>query len=78
MTDGHNDLAYFIRWAHSNRVNLDNFTKPFERGTLGGEVDLFRLRQGRSGGAFWSTFSRCPKDGYSPEYFASGEFYQSP
>ncbi|KAF2676055.1 hypothetical protein K458DRAFT_194217 [Lentithecium fluviatile CBS 122367] len=52
LIDGHNDLAYFIRWAHSNRIYLDNFTKPFEEGTLGGEVDLHRLRQGHSGGAF--------------------------
>ncbi|KAF2651039.1 putative dipeptidase [Lophiostoma macrostomum CBS 122681] len=62
LIDGHNDLAYFIRWAHSNRVNLENFTRPFEEGTLGGEVDIYRLRQGRSGGAFWSAFSDCPTE----------------
>ncbi|KAF2010377.1 hypothetical protein BU24DRAFT_436530 [Aaosphaeria arxii CBS 175.79] len=73
LIDGHNDLAYFIRWAHSNRLNLDNFTKPFESGHLGGEVDLHRLLQGHSGGAFWSTFSDCPTEDYSLEYYAQAK-----
>ncbi|KAF2645926.1 microsomal dipeptidase precursor [Massarina eburnea CBS 473.64] len=70
LIDGHNDLAYFIRWAHNNRLYLNNFTQPFEGGTLGGEVDIRRLRQGLSGGAFWSTFADCPTEDYSLEYYA--------
>ncbi|KAF2240579.1 microsomal dipeptidase precursor [Trematosphaeria pertusa] len=50
------DLAYFLRWAHSNHIYLDNFTVPWESGELGGEVDLYRLRKGRVGGTFWSIY----------------------
>jgi membrane dipeptidase len=70
--DGHNDLAYFVRWAHNNRINVDNFTVPFEEGRLGGNVDLARLQEGRVGGTFWSVFADCPKGGFSPEYFFNG------
>ncbi|KAF2184736.1 hypothetical protein K469DRAFT_688717 [Zopfia rhizophila CBS 207.26] len=70
LIDGHDDLAYFLRWAHSNHIYLDNFTVPWKSGELGGEVDLFRLRQGRVGGTFWSIYVDCPKGNYTPEYFA--------
>ena len=66
------DLAYFLRWAHSNHIYLNNFTIPWENGGLGGEVDLFRLREGRVGGTFWSIYTDCPKGNYTPEYFAHG------
>ncbi|KAF2021441.1 dipeptidase [Aaosphaeria arxii CBS 175.79] len=70
LIDGHNDLAYFLRWAHSNHIYLDNFTIPWESGHLGGEVDLYRLREGQVGGTFWSIYADCPKGAYSKEYFA--------
>lgn len=72
ITDGHEDLAYFLRWAHSYHINFENFTGPFESGDLGGEVDLARLQKGRVGGAFFSTFADCPKEGFSSEYFQKG------
>ncbi|KAF4991478.1 hypothetical protein FGRMN_7789 [Fusarium graminum] len=68
LFDGHNDLAYYIRWAHSNHIYLENFTAPFEAGTLKGEVDIARLRRGRVGGTFWSVFADCPKGEYSTDY----------
>jgi len=80
LIDGHNDLAYFLRWAHSNHIYLSNFTTPFETGKLGGEVDLFRLRKGHVGGTFWSIYVDCPKGGnYTEEYFrwALGETTQA-
>ncbi|KAF2870359.1 renal dipeptidase family [Massariosphaeria phaeospora] len=71
LIDGHNDLAYFLRWAYSHHIYLDNFTTPFETGGLDGQVDLIRLRQGQVGGTFWSIYEDCPKEGnYSLEYFA--------
>lgn len=70
LIDGHNDLAYYLRWAYSNHIYQDNFTIPWKTGKLGGEVDLFRLREGQVGGTFWSIYVDCPKNGYSQEYFA--------
>lgn len=67
------DLAYYLRWAYNNRIYRDNFTGPWENGSMGGEVDLHRLREGRVGGTFWSIYVDCPKDNnYTEEYFAHG------
>ncbi|KAH7118722.1 putative dipeptidase [Dendryphion nanum] len=70
LIDGHNDLAYYLRWAYSNHIYQDNFTVPWKTGKLGGEVDLFRLREGQVGGTFWSIYVDCPKGPYTQEYFA--------
>lgn len=70
LIDGHNDLAYYLRWAYSNHIYQDNFTVPWTTGKLGGEVDLFRLREGQVGGTFWSIYVDCPKGPYTQEYFA--------
>jgi membrane dipeptidase len=40
-----------------------NFTEPFENGGLFMQVDLARLKEGKSGGAFWSAYVPCPEDG---------------
>ncbi|KAF8850467.1 hypothetical protein BDZ45DRAFT_731541 [Acephala macrosclerotiorum] len=63
LIDGHNDLAIVIRFAFENHIYDDKFKKPFEEGGLPYHVDLPRLRQGMNGGAFWSAFVPCPKDG---------------
>ncbi|KAF4968862.1 hypothetical protein FSARC_3797 [Fusarium sarcochroum] len=50
---------------------------PFEEGELPGHVDLHRLRQGQSGGAFWSLFAPCPandSDFSDDNYAASVQF----
>lgn len=61
--DGHNDLPYLIRDAFGNRIYDKEFTKPFEKGSFAGQVDLPRLAKGKVGGTFWSVFVPCPKDG---------------
>lgn len=64
LIDGHNDLLILLRAVYDNKVNGENFTKPFEKGGLAGHLDVPRLEQGQQGGAFWSTFVPCPADGF--------------
>lgn len=63
MPDGHNDLAIFIRFAYQNHIYDEKFSKPFEQGGMPMHVDLPRLKEGKNGGAFWSVFTPCPKEG---------------
>jgi len=65
LIDGHNDLLILVRALYDNKVNGENFTKPFEKGRLAGHVDIPRLKQGQQGGAFWSAFVPCPADGFN-------------
>lgn len=65
LIDGHNDLLILVRALYDNKVNGENFTKPFEKGGLAGHVDVPRLKQGQQGGAFWSAFVPCPADGFN-------------
>ena len=62
VIDGHNDLAYLLRSTRNFHIYNDNFTTAFEDGTLEGEVDLKRLRDGKVGGTFWSIYADCPKN----------------
>ncbi|KAI9652497.1 MAG: hypothetical protein M1831_006766 [Alyxoria varia] len=62
LIDGHNDLLIRIRATYGPHIYDRNFTEPFENGTLAGQVDLPRMREGRYAGAFWSAFWPCPKD----------------
>ncbi|KAH7263908.1 membrane dipeptidase-domain-containing protein [Fusarium solani] len=73
LIDGHVDFPMLIRYFYGNRIYEENFTQPFVEGGLPGHVDLHRLRQGQSGGAFWSLFAPCPKNGsdFSDENYAS-------
>ncbi|UKZ94170.1 uncharacterized protein TrAFT101_009050 [Trichoderma asperellum] len=73
LIDGHVDFAVFLRGVFDNHIDGDDFTGPFENGTLSGHLDLARLRAGRSGGAFWSVFAPCPEDGadFSDENYAA-------
>ncbi|KAH0559538.1 hypothetical protein GP486_003950 [Trichoglossum hirsutum] len=63
LIDGHIDLALAIRLLYKNHIYYKNFTSPFENGGLTGQVDLPRLKKGNVGGAFWSAYVGCPKDG---------------
>ncbi|KAF5631397.1 membrane dipeptidase [Fusarium sp. NRRL 52700] len=73
LIDGHVDFPIVLRFAYGNQIYDDNFTQPFEQGELPGHVDLHRLRQGQSGGAFWSLFAPCPSNGsdFSDKNYAS-------
>lgn len=64
LIDGHNDLLILIREVYGNKIYNDNFTTPFERGTMVAQFDLPRAEQGKMGGAFWSAFVPCPRDVY--------------
>ncbi|KAJ5665122.1 uncharacterized protein N7477_007570 [Penicillium maclennaniae] len=57
LIDGHNDWPHLIRGFYDNQ--LDNRFKPEK--DLVGHVDLKRLREGKSGGAFWSVYVDCPE-----------------
>lgn len=63
FSDGHNDLAIFLRFAYNNHIYDKNFTQPFEEGGMEMHVDLPRLKEGKVGGAFWSAFVPCPANG---------------
>lgn len=61
--DGHVDLPILLRALYHNRIDNQEWADVFENGTMPGQVDLLRLRQGQSGGAFWSVFAPCPEKG---------------
>lgn len=63
LIDGHNDFPIAIRERFNNHINNDEFRNGFERDGLPQHVDLPRLRAGKNGGAFWSVFTPCPKNG---------------
>lgn len=62
LIDGHNDLAIFIREVYKNEIYQKNFTDKFVNGGFPGDVDLAKLKEGMSGGAFWSAFVVCPEN----------------
>lgn len=53
-----------IRDLYKNHIYDSSFTHLFENGGLLGHVDLPRLRSGKVGGAFWSAYMPCPRDGF--------------
>ncbi|CAD6574605.1 MAG: hypothetical protein ASARMPRED_006825 [Alectoria sarmentosa] len=74
VSDGHNDLAILIRYAFQNNIYDKNFTDKWENGGMPAQVDLPRLRDGRVGGAFWSAFVLCPKNGTD---FSDGNYAEA-
>ncbi|KAG6003878.1 hypothetical protein E4U21_001626 [Claviceps maximensis] len=61
LIDGHVDFPILLRALYHNQIDNKEWRQVFENGTMPGEVDLFRLRKGQSGGAFWSVFAPCPE-----------------
>ncbi|KAG5951290.1 hypothetical protein E4U53_003428 [Claviceps sorghi] len=61
LVDGHIDLPILLRALYHNQIDNEEWRQAFENGTMPGQVDLFRLRKGQSGGAFWSVFAPCPE-----------------
>ncbi|CAK1368331.1 putative dipeptidase [Cercospora beticola] len=64
LIDGHNDLLIRLRAEYANEIYSNDFAKLFENGGLPGEIDIPRATTGHLGGAFWSAFLPCPKDGF--------------
>lgn len=72
LIDGHNDLAILIRELYNNHIYDEKFQNLFSEGGMPAHVDLPRLKEGKVGGAFWSAFMPCPKNGsdFSNENYA--------
>ncbi|KIW28927.1 uncharacterized protein PV07_04779 [Cladophialophora immunda] len=64
LMDGHDDLAWSVRWHFRNHIYDQDFRSKFEGGGMPDHFDLARLKQGRQGGLFWSCFIDCPADGF--------------
>lgn len=64
-----------LRLAYGNHIDNDDFQKTFRDGGLMGHVDMKRLRDGLSGGAFWSVWAPCPEDDndFTDENYIAGE-----
>ncbi|KAH7318752.1 membrane dipeptidase-domain-containing protein [Stachybotrys elegans] len=73
LIDGHVDFPIALRFAYGNHIYNETFREKFENGNLLGHVDLPRLREGQSGGAFWSVFAPCPSNitDFSDENYAA-------
>lgn len=78
LQDGHVDLPILLRALYHNQIDNDNVKQAFENGTFPGHVDIRRLQEGLSGGAFWSLFAPCPADGsdISDENLAASKSFQ--
>ncbi|KAI1864800.1 uncharacterized protein JN550_008620 [Neoarthrinium moseri] len=63
LIDGHDDFPLLVRALFANHIYGDDFKEKFEDGGLPMQVDIPRLREGQNGGAFWSVYSFCPKNG---------------
>ncbi|OCK74822.1 hypothetical protein K432DRAFT_409551 [Lepidopterella palustris CBS 459.81] len=61
-----------IRFLYGNHIYGAKFKDKFENGGMENHVDLPRLDKGKVGGAFWSAFMPCPKNGsdFSDENYA--------
>lgn len=68
-----------LRFLHNNQIYGKNFTKKFEEGGMPFHVDLPRLKEGKNGGAFWSAFAPCPKNGsdFGNENYAESKSFSS-
>ena len=79
LIDGHDDLMIMIRFLFGNHIYASKFKDKFENGGMPYHVDLPRLEKGKVGGAFWSAFMPCPKNGsdFSDENYAESTFSTS-
>lgn len=65
---------------YGSHVDNDDFKEAFRNGSVPYHLDLKRLRDGLSGGAFWSVYAPCPEDGddFSDENYVDCEFWRKP
>ena len=79
LIDGHDDLMIMIRSHFGNHIYGSKFKDKFENGGMPYHVDLPRLDKGKVGGAFWSAYMPCPKNGsdFSNENYAESTFSTS-
>ncbi len=63
LIDGHVDVPVIARYRYANKIDSIPFDQPaFPNGTFPtpAHVDIPRLREGKSGGFFWSSYVVCP------------------
>lgn len=63
LIDGHVDVPVVARYRYANKIDDIPFDQPaFPNGTFptAAHVDIPRLREGKSGGLFWSSYVVCP------------------
>jgi len=58
VIDGHIDLPYLVRAYYANNVSALDL-----HGTMPGQVDITRLRDGHVGAFFWSVYTPCEESG---------------
>ncbi|TKA61905.1 hypothetical protein B0A49_08968 [Cryomyces minteri] len=63
-----------LRYLYKNQIYGSDFKDKFENGGMPYHVDLPRLDRGKVGGAFWSAFVPCPKNGSD---FSDGSYAPS-
>lgn len=64
VIDGHIDLPYLVRSQYANNVTAVDLASR-----MPGHVDIPRLRKGKLGGFFWSTYVACPEpDGVDRDF----------
>ncbi|KAK2142314.1 hypothetical protein LSH36_971g00054 [Paralvinella palmiformis] len=63
LVDGHNDLPLVYRARIENQINLVNLSIDVVPQWGPSHTDIPRLRQGKSGAAFWITYVSCTKAG---------------
>ncbi|KAF9528504.1 membrane dipeptidase-domain-containing protein [Crepidotus variabilis] len=56
VIDGHIDLPALVRYKYANNVSAIDLNRK-----MPGHVDIPRLKKGKVGGFFWSTYVSCPK-----------------
>ncbi|EPQ28310.1 uncharacterized protein PFL1_04137 [Pseudozyma flocculosa PF-1] len=64
LIDGHIDVPVYARYRYANKLDTIPFDAPaWPNGSYptSGQVDIPRLRKGRSGGFFWSAYVPCPR-----------------
>ncbi|KAF4120168.1 membrane dipeptidase [Geosmithia morbida] len=73
LIDGHVDMPLLFRYFYHNQIDNDDVKQAFENGTFPGHIDIKRLREGISGGSFWSLYAPCPEHGddFSDENLAA-------
>lgn len=77
LIDGHVDVPVVARYRYGNKINRIPFDQPaFPNSSYptSGHVDIPRLRAGKSGGFFWSSYVVCPNEttvGHNFEHGAS-------
>ena len=63
LIDGHVDVPVVARYRYGNKIETIPFDQPASSNgsyPTSGHVDIPRLREGRSGGFFWSAYVECP------------------